>query len=549
MNAWGGISVDHGRGVVYAGTGSATYDYWGGNRHGDNLFANSVLALDARTGKRVWHYQTIRHDLWDRDLPTPPTLVTVERDGRKVDAAVQLTKQGFVYVLDRDTGQPLFPVVDKRVAASDVPGELAVRTQPIPTLPPPLSRQGVTMRDVNTLLPESRQANLDAFKRYRLGPAFTPPSLQGTVVHPGLAGAQTWGGGAYDPASGRLFVNANEVPVVMKLLHIEEGIVGRGKSTYLQNCAACHGVDMKGTSEFPSLLGVAGRYSRRELMDLLRQGRGRMPGFGHLSFEQLTNMLDFVYGGEDAAKPDEDGAPVVPYVLDAMRDFVGPDGYPAIAPPWGTLSAVNLNTGAIEWKVPLGEYQELKEKGVPPTGTKNFGGPVATAGGLVFIGATMDEKFRAFDTDTGKVLWEADLPGSAFATPSTYMIGGRQYVVIAAGGGQGRKASDAYVAFALPCDKSSKEPGCAPWTRPGHVRNITLTADRDALVKIDDTSVNPNSCASSEHYRLSANNPAFNLVYTKMLATYLSQQPVSFSIDHASCEDGSPSIVDIKLRD
>lgn len=452
-NAWGGVSVDAGRGIIFVGTGSATYDYWGGNRLGDNLFANSTVALDARTGQRIWHYQTVRHDVWDRDLNTPPILATVRRDGRSVDAAVQLTKQGYIYVFDRETGRPLFPIEDRPVAASDLKGEQVARTQPIPLLPPPTVRQEFRLEDVNGLTPETLAANRATVSKLKLGPAFTPPSEQGTLVTPGLAGAHSWGGGAFDATTGRLFVNSSEIPMIMKMLHIEEGIMGRGKSTYLQNCAACHGADRKGSPEFPSLVGVAGRYSRRELSAILATGRGRMPGFAHLSFDDKTNLFDYLYGGEDAVgdAKGKGGAPMVPYVLNSMLDFLGPDGYPAIAPPWGTLSAINLNSGKIEWKVPLGEYEELTRRGIPPTGTKNFGGPIATAGGLVFIGATMDEKFRAFDANTGRIVWQTTLPASAFAVASTYMVDGRQYIVVPAGGGQGRKTSDIYIAFALPC--------------------------------------------------------------------------------------------------
>lgn len=453
-NAWGGISVDTKRGIFFAGTGTSTYDYWGGNRHGDNLFANTVLALDARTGERVWHYQTIRHDVWDRDLATPPTLVTIERDGRKIDAAVQTTKQGVLYVFDRVTGRPLFPVGERRLPPSDVPGESLAKTQPIPMKPAPLARQDFTEADVNDITPEIRQAILADIRKnkYRLGAAFTPPSIEGTVTTPGLAGANGWGGAAFDPATSLLYVNSSEVPILLKLLPVKEGIVSRGRATYLENCAACHGADMKGNGhEVPSLVGVGGRMGRRELGTLIMKGRGRMPGFPNLSFEQVTNLMDILYGGSGAVAGNGKSAhPLVPYVLTGMNDFLGPDGYPAIKPPWGTLNAVDLKTGDIVWKVPLGEYPELKAKGVPPTGTKNFGGPIVTAGGLVFIGATMDEKFRAFDARTGKVVWQTDLPGSAFATPSTYMIGGKQYVLIAAGGGQNRKAADALIAFALP---------------------------------------------------------------------------------------------------
>jgi quinoprotein glucose dehydrogenase len=368
-NAWGGLSVDAERGLVFAGTGSAAFDFYGGDRRGDNLFANCTLALDARTGKRVWHFQTLHHDLWDHDLPAYPNLVTVTHDGRRVDAVAQVTKTGFVFLFDRETGKPLFDVRERPVPASDVSGERAAATQPIPVKPPPFSAQFLDEANVTDIGPSNRAAVLARLREVRGGPAFNPPSLQGTVVIPGFHGGANWSGASFDPTTGLLYVNSNNVPNIITL-----ALAG----------------------ESPSRHG----------------------SYGHLGYVQ----------------------------------FLDPEGYPAIRPPWGQLNAIDLNAGEFAWRVPLGEHPELTARGIPRTGTETFGGSIVTAGGLVFIAGTKDERIHAFDKRTGELLWEHPLPAGGYATPSTYEAGGRQYVVVAAGGaGKLRtKAGDAFVAFALP---------------------------------------------------------------------------------------------------
>jgi quinoprotein glucose dehydrogenase len=380
-NAWGGVTIDETRGWVFAATGSATEDFYGGFRKGDNLFANSVLALDATTGERKWHYQTVRHDIWDYDNPPAPILVTIGSGPTAKDAVVQLTKMGFTFVLDRDTGTPLFPVAEVPVPRSTMPGEETAPTQLVPLKPQPLVRQTLTEADLTSITPEARAQALRDFRRYLSGPIYTPPSLQGTITTPGHMGGAEWHGASFDPVLNMLYVNVNDAPTINRL----------------------------------------------------RPGRDR---------------------------PDR-------YTIDGYPLFLDPHGVPAIAPPWGTLNAIDLVKGEIAWKVPLGEYPQLVAKGIRNTGTLNFGGAVATAGGVIFVAATADEKIRAFEKSSGRVLWEHQLPAGGYATPSLYMIDGRQYVAIAAGGSgkNGTKSGDSIIAFALPPD-GLQRPTPAGGTQP-----------------------------------------------------------------------------------
>jgi quinoprotein glucose dehydrogenase len=459
-NAWSGITVDHGRGLVFLPTGSAAFDFWGGNRHGANLFANCLLVLDAATGRRVWHYQFVHHDIWDRDLPAAPVLVTVNHDGRRLDAVAQTTKSGHVFLFERETGRPLFPIEERPVPPSDLRGEQAWPTQPFPLKPPPFARQAFTEDEVTDLSPKSRAAVLERLRQTRTGRAFIPPSAQGTIVFPGFDGGAEWGGAAFDPGSHLLYVNSNEMPWILTMVELEVGKASEkrplGERVYLRHCASCHGADFKGVPQMasPSLVDLGLRRSRAEVAPLLKEGKGVMPPFGWMDKKEMEAVLAHVLGepepaSEGGARPGSEHDS--PYTMTGYNRFFDPDGYPAVKPPWGTLNAIDLDKGEIAWSVPLGELPELTRRGIPPTGTENYGGPVVTAGGLVFIGASKDEKFRAFDKKTGKVLWETSLPAGGYASPATYEVGGRQYVVIAAGGGKmGTKSGDAYLAFALP---------------------------------------------------------------------------------------------------
>lgn len=453
-NVWTGMSLDEARGLVYLPTGSAAFDFWGGNRHGENLFANSIIALDAATGERQWHFQVVKHDIWDRDLPAAPNLLTVEHEGRSIDALAQITKSGHVFVLNRETGESLFPLEEIQTQPSELEGEAAWPTQILPTRPAPFARQRFLPEDATDLSPAANAFVRDSLAR--LKPAteqFIPPSEQGTIIFPGFDGGGEWGGAAHDPHSGVLYVNANEMAWVQQMVRIDDSRkdASLGQLVYVYNCANCHGFDRQGAPGYPSLIDVGDRKSRDEARQTLLSGGGRMPGFTHLEEEEIEGVIGFLFGDEQEAGADLRQEPIIKYRHTGYNRFYDPEGYPAIKPPWGTLNAIDLNTGEYLWRVPLGEFEALTARGIPKTGTENYGGPVATAGGLVFIGASLDEHFRAFDKDTGEELWKIRLPAGGYATPATYMVDGKQYVVIAAGGGKmGTKSGDAYVAFALP---------------------------------------------------------------------------------------------------
>ncbi len=459
-NAWSGLSLDVERGIVFLPTGSAAFDFWGGNRAGENLFANSILALDAETGERIWHYQTVRHDIWDRDLPAAPNLVTVEHDGRRIDAVAQITKSGHVFLLDRETGEPLFPVEERSFPTSDLNGEATWPTQPIPTKPPPFARQRFDEADITDISPEAHAYVLERFREARSDGQFIPPSTQGTMIYPGFDGGGEWGGAGYDPTTGMLYVNSNEMPWILTMVELNPEGASSGSGLYALYCAGCHGANLEGNADqtFPALTGLAERLSEDSVAQQIERGQGFMPSFGFLKASERDALVAFLFGNEEAAAEESSETNMMgrffagsPYGHTGYNRFFDQEGYPAVKPPWGTLNAINLNTGEIDWTVPLGEFEALTARGIPPTGTENYGGPVVTAGGLLFIGASKDEKFRAFDKDTGETLWETQLPAGGYATPATYAIDGKQYVVIAAGGGKmGTKSGDAYVAFALP---------------------------------------------------------------------------------------------------
>ena len=460
---WSGISMDTERGIVYSSTETAGPDFYGGDRFGENLFANSLIALDARTGERLWHFQFVHHDLWDMDLPTPATLLTVRHEGEWVDIAAQGTKMGLLYVFDRVTGEPLWPIEERPAPVSELPDMDAWPTQPFPTWPAPLIRQEYTLDDVSNISPEAQQLTTDLITQSGTYGSFPPPSLEQKIKFPGYDGGMEWGGSAAD-SDGILYVNVNEMPWFYQLIPTrrEDGTpLPRGERYYRSVCASCHGLDGSGDpgGGFPALTDMSERYSREQAMALLVQGGARMPAFDQVPEEFLDMILDYLFGEETAMEEDEDGEDgedgedeyVPPYGFRGFQRWLDHEGYPAIKPPWGTLNAVDLNTGEIKWSVPLGEYEELTARGIPQTGTENYGGPVVTAGGVLFIGATADEKIRAFDKETGEVLWEADLPFGGNATPSTYMVDGKQYVAISAGGGKSsRPVGGMLVAFTLP---------------------------------------------------------------------------------------------------
>ncbi len=459
-NAWAGMAIDRKRGIVYVPTGSAASDFYGGYRHGDNLFANCLLALDANTGKRRWHFQTVHHDIWDRDPPATPNLLTVTHKGpdgrpRRIDAVAQTTKQGYVFVFDRVTGKPLFPVEERPFPTDGVKGEAVSPTQPVPLKPAPFTRQTFTGNDINPWAAD-RPALVAQLEKARAGGQYIPLTSTMTVFYPGTDGGAQWGGSATDP-DGIIYIPAKQNPVYSSLIESKQSgaqTPATGAQLYALNCGACHGADRQGNHDgsYPSLVGVNNRLSTDAIHQVLQKGRGLMPSFSHISEGQRKAIVDFLVRKPSAAPPPPQRGNVVrsPYQHTGYNRWYDKAGYPVSTPPWGTLTAIDLNTGEHRWQVPLGEYTELTKKGIPPTGTDNYGGPVATAGGLLFIAATRDEQFRAIDRSTGKTLWQVPLPAAGFATPATYSVGGKQFVVIACGGGKlGRKSGDRYVAFAL----------------------------------------------------------------------------------------------------
>ncbi|MES1197416.1 MAG: PQQ-binding-like beta-propeller repeat protein [Pseudomonadota bacterium] len=457
-NCWAGITVDPTRGVVYiplASPGMGDKDFYGGDRPGDNLFGNCLLALNADTGERVWHYQTVRHDIWDRDLPAPPTLCTILRGAAVIDAVAQITKSGFVFVFNRDTGEPLFPIEERPAFPSTVRGEHIASTQRLPSAPAPFARQHVTEDLLTTRTPQAAAAVRQQFAHVSSRGPWDPPSEDGTILFSGMDGGGEWGGAAFDPETHNLYVNANEMAWIMRLVpqRVAQGV--SGAAIYANNCAACHGENRQGSPpEFPSLVGVRDRLTRQQMITTVTGGRGRMPGFEHLGAPNIRAVVEYLRNGGHApaaATAAQSGAPH--YNWGGYNRFLDPDGYPAIKPPWGTLNAINLDSGDYGWKIPFGEYPELVAAGLRDTGSENYGGPIVTAGGLLFIAATsFDRKFRAFDKRTGALLWETLLPASGNSTPATYRAGGRQFVVIPAGGGKDPKTppTGKLIAFALP---------------------------------------------------------------------------------------------------
>jgi len=451
-NAWAGLSVDEKNGIVYCPTGSAAYDFYGGDRKGDNLFANCILALNARTGERLWHYQTIHHDIWDKDLPAPPNLMDLEIDGKSVPALAQITKNGFLFVLNRLTGAPLHEIDEIEVPQSELDGEHSSPIQPYPKGFPPFARTSLTIQDLATRSDETEKyAKAIWSNTNHKGGMFEPPSEKGTIIFPGFDGAGEWGGAAFDPKEKNLIVNSNEVPWRNIMDKIKP--TSPGEQVYISKCQTCHAADLKGGEMFgkvPSLLQLKDRLTKKEVTEIVKNGKGVMPSFSYLSDEKIQSVYEFINGLEDESEKTTNSDWPYPYAMRGYEKLYAPDGYPIINPPWGQLTSINMEERKINWQIPLGEHESLSKNGIPITGTENYGGPVVTAGGLIFIAATMDEKIRAFRSDNGEELWSYKLPAAGYATPAMYEVEGKQYLVIACGGGKlGTGSGDAYLAFSL----------------------------------------------------------------------------------------------------
>ena len=457
-NNWAGMAVDEETGVIYIPTGSAAPDFYGGDRLGSNLYSDCLLALDANTGAYKWHFQFTHHDIWDRDPPAPPNLLMVERDGKKIPAVAQVTKQGYVYIFNRETGEPFFDIEELPFPASTLEGEEAWETQPIPVKPAPFARQSqdLTEADISPFA-ENKDELLTQFKSSDKR-QYAPPSLAPTLLLPGYDGAAEWGGAATDPEDGIIYINSNEMAWNLQV-KLDDGISNatpKGAASYEKYCVSCHQADRKGltASGYPSLLDLKLRKDKSEVATIITQGKGMMTGFPQLKDNEKQALLKFLWGEEITVKKEVQNTAqshlnTRKYKHTGYSKFLDNKGLPGISPPWGTLHAVNLNTGEYIWSIPFGNTPELGDQGIG-TGTENYGGPVVTENGLLFIGATRDGYFRVFDKHTGQILWEYKLPAAAFATPAMYEVNGKQYIAIACGGEKlGTKKGNQIISFSL----------------------------------------------------------------------------------------------------
>ena len=435
-NVWTGMTLDEQREMLFAPTGSATPDFYGAKRLGDNLFANCLLALDANTGTLKWHYQVVRHDLWDRDNPSPPTLVEFEKNGKHIEAVAMTTKSGHLYVFDRDSGESIYPLIEVPGLPSTLPGEVPAATQRVSSVA--ISRQQF---EITNRTPEARAFVEKQIKGWDQRP-WAPPKVGTVLFYPWFDGGGEWGGSAFDPASNQLIVNANDAAGVLTLHEIPVGTSNYG--TYATQCGSCHGLVLEGTESAPPLRDLFKRRTLAEVIDIVGQGRGRMPAF-QFAPDEGRRILTYIASPEPEV---DEPSKAVDYAMAGYVYLKDHEGLPGNSPPWGTLNAVDLATGNINWKIPFGDFPSHPGLGF---GAVSYGGPVVTATGLVFIAATPDKMMRAYDARSGEMLWQYELTAAGFSTPITYSVGGKQFVVISGGGGrQGPPSGSAYYAFSLP---------------------------------------------------------------------------------------------------